>query len=580
MDAINDKLCLISDKFVDSSPGKRIQHKMTFYVDRPEGRPRDFFLLPTSMNISTYDKSAIQKDPDGTKNEVANQLWIRSSQPWSGYIEWDDKSGENHDGIEKIEGFKTIYKNKVVYEWKMYNYVSRYKKRYSGYGKYDISDTSKDVMIEDHACVNHIFEDDTIRNRIVVFHITDGYIEYISSQSNDYQVFPSLEMPELKGIDFTTCYFRTIPFDRFMYCPNLEQIGLGNTIKYDANKFTVLPSSLTKLKKVYELTLDKDMKLSEINNIDTNGIRELGNIDRLNYLSIIGCTNHYPKEFNNLSYLNTLNMYNNDSSKLDIHLKMFDNDNITEINPNLTTINTIGANGNWNLEDIAANATGPEYDKITNLENLTQYPYFNRIKAGETLVLHDWMDRCFNCKKLDINYIFSNDKTSTTIDKGIEVIYNHVKQFGYNQYYQDGDYIGKRNPWYGLNLVLFSNTSNGNVRPSGTYQEPEGFVQGENDGTLASAMEYLYVLANNYKYTIVVRNVSSSQTINPLALEDDDFGYEINSLEDLERLDEIEELATYTDVTINDDLLCTIEGSIDEVEILTYEDNYSNINIS
>lgn len=42
------------------------------------------------------------------------------------------------------------------------------------------------------------------------------------------------------------------------------------------------------------------------------------------------------------------------------------------------------------------------------------------------------------------------------------------------------------------------------LRPSGIYQAPAGYVQGSSNGTPASAMEMIYVLVNQYEWTIYV----------------------------------------------------------------------------
>lgn len=578
MDSLNDKISMIGGRIVESSPGKRIQHKISFYIDRPEGRPRDFFLLPSSLSISTYDPSAIKKDPDGTKNEKATRLWLRSSQPWSGYIDWDDKSGDNKDGIEYIEGYKTTYKDKIVYEWKMYNYASRYVRKFSGNGNYAADDTSKDEKIEDWAYVNHIFVDDTVRERIVTFHITTGYIEHISSQYMDYQVFPSIEMPELLGISVDTCWFRSIPFDRFLYCPNLEQLHLQNTFKYETYKFSKIPDSIYQLSKLKELKLSNMMKNTAISDVDNNGIRKLSECISLEYLDIFNCTDRYPKEYNNLKNLKYLSIYNSTNAHNDDHLTMFTKDNVTEIAPNLTQIYTIDTIINYNDTD-AEYASGPEYNAITNLDKLTIFPYFKRIKAGQTLILHDWMDRCFSADHLYLQCFFAADKTSATIDLGIKVLYERAQKYGHNNVYVNGDYIGKRNPWYKLYCILYDSV-NGNQRPSGTYQAPDGFVEGTEDGNPSTPMEMLYVLVYNYKWYTIVRSATNSKDYLTTTSLDDDFGYEINTLEELDTLEEISNNDNiYTGITINDKPSFVVNGDTNSFELLIPEDEYDNTDI-
>lgn len=59
----------------------------------------------------------------------------------------------------------------------------------------------------------------------------------------------------------------------------------------------------------------------------------------------------------------------------------------------------------------------------------------------------------------------------------------------------------KWNVWNGSHPKSM-NISGTNASPTGTYQAPAGFVLGSNDGTPASAKEQLYVLVNNYNWTM------------------------------------------------------------------------------
>lgn len=54
---------------------------------------------------------------------------------------------------------------------------------------------------------------------------------------------------------------------------------------------------------------------------------------------------------------------------------------------------------------------------------------------------------------------------------------------------------------YGVSTIDTTNS----VRPSGTYQMPTGYVAGNNNGTPASQMEKIWVLANQYAHTWVVK---------------------------------------------------------------------------
>lgn len=57
---------------------------------------------------------------------------------------------------------------------------------------------------------------------------------------------------------------------------------------------------------------------------------------------------------------------------------------------------------------------------------------------------------------------------------------------------------GKRNQFYGLTLSLYDVSLPHAIRPSGTYQAPEGFIQGQSNGNPTTPMERVYVLAHNY----------------------------------------------------------------------------------
>lgn len=544
------------------------KHTITFYVETA----RDFFLLPSTMSTDTVDKSAIQKDPTGP-SERAYQLWLRSEYPWSGTINWDDKSGPNGDGIEEVQGFKTLYKGKVVYEWRMYNYDSDYKIRYSTGSKTN----PKDEKIEDHAFHNHIFVDDERRTREVTFNLTEGCIQYISTQNNIYSTFPLIEMKEMLGLDFIGCKIYSIPFDSFANCGNLEQLSLSDTLPpgYRLNKF---PESMWQLKKLKQLQIRRLLNDSYATKPDQSGIRNISNLKLLEYLVVNNCVDRYLKEYNDLPNLNTLITGNALSNYT--NTTFFSKDSITEINPLLRNIQSISLAPATTMFNTTANATGPEYNQVTNLENLTTIPEFAQIRAGQVIVLHDWMDRAFNFSTLNIPTMFAKDSTSNTIDQAISEIYDKAIRNGYSQLYDFGDYIGKRNPWYNLKLILWR-SGTANARPSGEYQAPTGFELGVSNGEPASAMEMLYVLANNYKYTITVNPGNGSKSGETLEPEE----ISVTSLEELDLLDNEEIEYTeesfddpiYTEIIEDGKIVSVIDGDLTGAEVLTTQNIDINV---
>lgn len=119
-----------------------------------------------------------------------------------------------------------------------------------------------------------------------------------------------------------------------------------------------------------------------------------------------------------------------------------------------------------------------------------------------------------------------------------------------------------------------------NARPSGEYQAPTGFELRVSNGEPASAMEMLYVLANNYKYTITVNPGNGSKSGETLEPEE----ISVTSLEELDLLDNEEIEYTeesfddpiYTEIIEDGKVVSIIDGDLTGAEVLTTQ----NININ
>jgi len=63
-----------------------------------------------------------------------------------------------------------------------------------------------------------------------------------------------------------------------------------------------------------------------------------------------------------------------------------------------------------------------------------------------------------------------------------------------------------RSKWsfFNVSVARSMNIGGTNATPTGIYQAPTGFILGSNDGTPASAKEQVYVLVNNYAWTITM----------------------------------------------------------------------------
>lgn len=100
----------------------------------------------------------------------------------------------------------------------------------------------------------------------------------------------------------------------------------------------------------------------------------------------------------------------------------------------------------------------------------------------------------------------SSYKTQLRIDEAITSMYNKVDTFASKS---TGNTLLRQVNWF--NSVV--TTAWGmNTRPTGTYQQPTGFILGSDNGSPASPMEMVWVLVNQYKWKITLTNSSGNGT--------------------------------------------------------------------
>ena len=395
-------------------------------------------------------------------------------------------------------------------------------------------------MIPNWAFRNHIFQG-TKKEHVVTMTFTKGYIDYIYAYYLRFGKYPLFEVPELTTIDTSECPCDVINTDRFLYCPNLTTLGLRSAI---SSKYDIYPNSLWQLTKLKNLYIDSFVS---DRNADNNGIRNIVKLKNLVNLTIHGGVDRYIKEFNELPNIRYIKIsQDGDTSNIKT---IFSKDGITKINPNLYQLNPLSCWQDATDADMDI-VTGTCFNEIEDLSHITVLPTFFQIPKDKKIIIPEWMDRTFNFKSLDWGKIFGQDRIDrkpTTIDLAIESLYEHTKQFGYNQNYVDGPYKGKRNPWYNLKLTAYSQSQPVSYRPTGIYQEPTGFEKGVSDGNPTSPMEILYVLVNNYKWTCIIPpetsiNTNPGETFKPDSIS----------------------LATIEDEAINDNTLEYVEYNTDE----------------
>lgn len=526
MDLIGDIIPMVNGACTNSTQTTLVR-KLTFYVTTA----REFFLLNTHGSHGSVDntsKEYIKYDPNGYNCCNNNDyLELRSPVSFELDINWDDNSEIEHVVATKSGSF---------YYVRWYSYDSDYYRKYTGNG----TDGQKDVLIPNWAFRNHIFQG-TKKEHVVTMTFTKGYIDYIYAYYLRFGKYPLFEVPELTTIDTSECPCDVINTDRFLYCPNLTTLGLRSAI---SSKYDIYPNSLWQLTKLKNLYIDSFVS---DRNADNNGIRNIVKLKNLVNLTIHGGVDRYIKEFNELPNIRYIKIsQDGDTSNVKT---IFSKDGITKINPNLYQLNPLSSSQDGTDTDMDI-VTGTCFNEIEDLSHITVLPIFFQIPKGKKIIIPEWMDRAFNFKNLNWSKIFGQDRIDrkpTTIDLAIESLYEHTKQFGYNQNYIDGPYKGKRNPWYNLKLTAYSQPQPVSYRPTGIYQEPTGFEKGISDGNPTSPMEMLYVLVNNYKWTCIIPpetpiNTNPGETLKPASIS----------------------LATIEDEAINDNTLEYVEYNTDE----------------
>lgn len=526
MDLIGDIIPMVNGACTNSTQTTLVR-KLTFYVTTV----REFFLLNTHGyhgSVDNTSKEYIKYDPNGYNCcDKNNYLELRSPVSFELDINWDDNSEIEHVVATKSGSF---------YYVRWYSYDSDYYRKYTGNG----TDGQKDVLIPNWAFRNHIFQG-TKKEHVVTMTFTKGYIDYIYAYYLSFGKYPLFEVPELTTIDTSECPCDVINTDRFLYCPNLTTLGLKSVI---SSKYDKYPNSLWQLTKLKNLYIDSFVSDK---NADNNGIRNIVKLKNLVNLSIHDGVDRYIKEFNELPNIGYIKIsQGGDKSNIKT---IFSKDSITKINPNLYRLNPLSI---WQDDPDADMdiVTGTCFNEIEDLSHITVLPTFFQIPKGKKIIIPEWMDRTFNFKSLDWGKIFGQDRIDrkpTTIDLGIGSLYEHTKQFGYNQNYADGPYKGKRNPWYNLKLIAYSQSQPVSYRPTGIYQKPTGFEEGVSDGNPTSPMEMLYVLVNNYKWTCIIPpetpiNTNPGETLKPTSIS----------------------LATIEDEAINDNTLEYVEYDTDK----------------
>jgi hypothetical protein len=127
------------------------------------------------------------------------------------------------------------------------------------------------------------------------------------------------------------------------------------------------------------------------------------------------------------------------------------------------------------------------WTSLSNLVNLTKLVSASTQNLETNLPAG--LENCIKLKTIDLDGTY---RTLLRVNSFINNLYN---------------FININAPKTGLMSLPFrgvtTNCSSYSVTPSGTYQQPSGYVAGSNNGTPASPKEMIWVLVNQYAHTII-----------------------------------------------------------------------------
>ena len=134
------------------------------------------------------------------------------------------------------------------------------------------------------------------------------------------------------------------------------------------------------------------------------------------------------------------------------------------------------------------------------MENVKDVGMYAQDSFLDVEFLPQWIHEARSLTTIGMAEGFRVTRTTDYIDTYINTIYQETIKHPMSS----TDTDGKRNQWYGLNLICWNSARNYGIRPSGTLKAPSGFVKGSSNGNPQSALEKVYVLQNNYsqKWTL------------------------------------------------------------------------------
>lgn len=346
--------------------------------------------------------------------------------------------------------------------------------------------------------INHVYNDDT--ERTVIVNLYGGNITNFTYTRGWGAEFPSLlELPMLDTISMSNARFRgTINFSLFVFLTRIKTLNLSRVTMPEA-KLKYLPDTL------FDMNLNSLTISDTIDDTNDNWWQDM-NMDRLTRLKSLTTleiqSTRLKKTPNTLLNLNKNGMRISYNTNAEV-----DYSSIKEVSG---VIYVLSDRARFMLTTNQSYTGSPAYwtelaqhakDNSIDVSKIRQYYFIPRNILTSTFTdeerknIPEVLDVFHGLTVFIQSSIPDNVSNVSGWDALVEGVYNRTIAHP-----MSGTEDGHRNQYYYISNYI-KNNYNTRYNPSGTYQAPEGFVQGESNGTPASPMEMIYVLTHNYAQT-------------------------------------------------------------------------------
>ena len=319
---------------------------------------------------------------------------------------------------------------------------------------------------------NHIFQDGNtdLRDVHIIISNANSIFEIISSVVFFYNELPP-NMFTLNNLSYLALSYTekltSFPYE-FVLLKKITTLNL-NTIA--STLLIQFPTQFLSFPMLSVLSISGVFDFSDLEASNAKDIAVYGS--KLTSLVASACKmSDIPIEWAKLTNLTSLNIDSNNFTKPP--------DNINFMSTTIQVFSFAGGH--------STNTTITDWNDFSNLINMTNLYYY--AAPNFSTDFPSWISAFTKLRQLNF---MDSYLTDTRLTAHITSVYNFI--------IANASMTGLASlPFRGMSINTYYAPSNKTPRPSGTYQQPTGYVQGSNNGTPASAMEMIWVLVNQYAH--------------------------------------------------------------------------------